>query len=448
MSEISDKLKNEGKLLYSYMAGSHLYGLNTPESDIDEKGVYAVDWKEWNSLHLDYADQVADKKNDVVYYEAQKYAKLLLTSNPTVLEALFAPASAVYYEHPLFTELRDKREIFLTKKAFASFGGYAVSQLHKMRGLNKMIVKPMVERKGILDFTYTFYNQGSTVITNWLNYRALEQRYCGLVNIPNMHDIYGCYYDWGAYWEDHNITIDTYSKIYSSKTPIRLTADIVADIKSENGDVEALQKELWESQLRNQLYFIIDHYRLECADRGGVYSGDTFENFRDWYNKHNVRLDYRGLIKEGDGVMTTELRLTSVSKGEIPICWVSYNEQGFSKHCVDYRNFKEWEKNRNPVRYQSNLNKNYDAKNASHCMRLINMCIELANGEGFNVDRRDIDRDFLLDIKNHKFEYDELMEILTERQRIMDEAIAKSNLPDSIDVNVLNEWLWKVRQTF
>ena len=52
---------------------------------------------------------------------------------------------------------------------------------------------------------------------------------------------------------------------------------------------------------------------------------------------------------------------------------------------------------------------NYDAKNMCECFRLIHMGMEIARGEGVKVNRRNIDREFLLDIKAHKFEYDYLI---------------------------------------
>jgi hypothetical protein len=128
----------------------------------------------------------------------------------------------------------------------------------------------------------------------------------------------------------------------------------------------------------------------------------------------------------------------------MPICWISYNASGFSSHCVDYKNYKDWEKNRNPIRYESNLNQNYDSKNLSHCMRLIRMGKELANGEGFNVYRTN-DRDYLLDIRNHKFEYDEIISKVEQEQLDMDVAAAKSNLKEVLDYNEINELLIKAR---
>ncbi|MBR6432572.1 MAG: nucleotidyltransferase domain-containing protein, partial [Muribaculaceae bacterium] len=35
-----DKIRNDGRLLYEYKRGSHLYGLNTETSDVDTSGVF------------------------------------------------------------------------------------------------------------------------------------------------------------------------------------------------------------------------------------------------------------------------------------------------------------------------------------------------------------------------------------------------------------------------
>ena len=105
---------------------------------------------------------------------------------------------------------------------------------------------------------------------------------------------------------------------------------------------------------------------------------------------------------------------------------------------------KEWEKNRNPVRYESNLGHNYDAKNVMHCMRLVRMAKELAQGKGFNVVRT-WDRDYLLDIRNHKFEYEDVMAQLEKEKSEMEEAIKSCTLPDKVDFDKVNDLLYDVR---
>ena len=309
----------------------------------------------------------------------------------------------------------DNKNEFITKACFAPLFGYAREQIHKARGLNKKIVNPVKERLTPFDFIYTFYNQGSTKIRNWLDYRGLLQKYCGLVNIPNMHDVYGVYYDWGNFFNEENITFEALASVYTSKPT---------------------------QTLINLVEFIIDTYNLKCDCFGDEDYESTINNLRNWFNNQHP-IGYRGMVSEEKD--SNELRLSSVSKGEKPICYVTYNQTGYTKHCLDYKNYKDWEKNRNPIRYESNLNKNYDSKNMMHCTRLIHMGLELAKGEGFNIERT-WDREFLLNIRNHKIEYDELIDYIEQKHQEFNEAIKTSQIKEKIDVDFVNNLLIEVRK--
>lgn len=51
-----------------------------------------------------------------------------------------------------------------------------------------------------------------------------------------------------------------------------------------------------------------------------------------------------------------------------------------------------------------------------------------------------------MNIRNHKYEYDELMGFVKEKKAKMDEAIAKSNLPEHIDKDLVNDILVEIRK--
>ena len=44
-----DVIRQDGRLLYEYIRGSHLYGLNNEDSDIDTSGVYVCTRDEFTS---------------------------------------------------------------------------------------------------------------------------------------------------------------------------------------------------------------------------------------------------------------------------------------------------------------------------------------------------------------------------------------------------------------
>lgn len=433
-----ENIINDNLLIYSYIRGSYSHGLQKEDgsSDVDTASVF-IEPNEWVlGLGLDVQEQIQDERGDNVWYSLKKFMNMLLSSNPTVLESLFIPERCVLYEHPIMTEIKKHRDKFITKACFKPFLGYAYEQIKKARGLHKLFVNPVDTKKEPLDFVYTFYNQGSSNIKNWLEYRGLKQQYCGLVNIPNMHDVYGCYYDWGNFFLNEGIDDESLcdafrgTDVYDDAWKYELK-DIVAEIK-EKGETDILLGRYKFKQISNMVKFICDFYHIE-----GV------TELCEWYNKQKP-IGYKGMVGE-DG-MSNELRLSSVSKGEKPICWVSYNQMGYSKSLLDYKRYQEWLINRNPERYKENKGKQFDRKNVAHAVRLMHMGLEIAKGEGFNVDRTDIDRDFIMNIRLGNTSYDEIITYLESKKGEMEEAMKTSTLPDAIDVDFVNDMLIDIRK--
>ena len=138
------------------------------------------------------------------------------------------------------------------------------------------------------------------------------------------------------------------------------------------------------------------------------------------------------------------------------ICNMCYNDQGYQSHCKQYKEYEDWKRKRNKARYESNMEGEnsgnpdmmYDVKNMYHCFRLIAMAKEIAEGKGVILDRTGIDRDFLLEVRNRKFGYSELMKKLELLKIDMDKAIAVSTIKEDIDFNMVNELLLNVRNNF
>ena len=422
-----ENIEKNNLLLYRYIRGSQCQGTATEKSDIDEGGVYICPPEQLLDLGYNYQEQISNNTNDIVWYEFNKYIKLLLSSNPTILESLFIDDKFVIYEHPIITELKKHKYEFITKQCFKSFIGYSYSQINKAQGLNKKIVNPINERKNILDFCYTFYNQGSTKILNWLNYRGLKQQYCGVVNIPNMHNMFSIFYDWGNFFINENISLSDIKNSLNNENNIK---DIIFNLKNKSIDITT-SIEYKNAQLYNLYNFIIKIYNIN--------------NIEDWYNKQ-IPLGYKGITNLHE--TSNDIRLSSVLKGSIPICYMSYNKDGFIKHCKDYKEYKDWEKNRNPERFKINIehNKNYDSKNLSHAVRLLHTGIEIAKTGKYIVNRENIDRDLLLEIKRGEKSYDELISYIKSKKNEMEQAMKNSSLPDNIDINKINDLVLTIRK--
>ena len=112
-----------GEIIYEYIRGSHLYSTNVETSDEDRGGIYIMPNDCITGLGLDYQNEIKDVSNDKCIWELGRFLELALSSNPTVLEALFVPDDKVFYEHPIVKEIRSHRDEFVTKKCFAPFGG-------------------------------------------------------------------------------------------------------------------------------------------------------------------------------------------------------------------------------------------------------------------------------------------------------------------------------------
>jgi hypothetical protein len=186
------EIKDKGLLLFECISGSKAYGLNTPQSDTDLKGVFFLLKDQFYGM--DYIPQVSNETNDEVYYELGRFIELLCKNNPNILEILASPDDCILYKHPLMDKLHI--DMFLSKLSKDTFAGYAHSQIKKARGYKKKIVNPMdEERKGVLDFCYILEGYSSVPVQEWLEKKGFRQELCGLSSIPHSKGMYALFYD-------------------------------------------------------------------------------------------------------------------------------------------------------------------------------------------------------------------------------------------------------------
>lgn len=179
-------------LLFDAVAGSHAYGTAIEGSDEDRRGVFAAPPS--FLLGLEGIDQVSDEKSDLVYYELGRFVDLLLKNNPNALEVLAMPEDCIRYKHPAF-DLLDPA-LFLSKLCGQTFGGYAMGQIRKARGLNKKIVNPQPEkRKSLAEFCFVLEGQGTRPLEDWLTERGYRSRDCGLVAARHAPNVYAIFHD-------------------------------------------------------------------------------------------------------------------------------------------------------------------------------------------------------------------------------------------------------------
>lgn len=129
-----ERLKNRMILLTT--GGSFAYGTNidTPEhiSDLDIRGIYLNSAQEiltMNCINKPYEN----KETDTVIYPLKQIITLLLNVNPNVIEILGTRKEDLFVCTEEGKLLKDNVDLFLTKRAANSFGGYAISQLRRLQ---------------------------------------------------------------------------------------------------------------------------------------------------------------------------------------------------------------------------------------------------------------------------------------------------------------------------
>ncbi len=127
------------QIVLKTLGGSHAYGLNTPESDMDERGV-ALPKVAW-LLGFSPSGQGAQThesmvNTDLVVHTLGKFCSLALSANPNILDMLFCREEEIIEMTVVGQALRGLREQFLSQRAYKSYAGYAAQQLKRMRNHN------------------------------------------------------------------------------------------------------------------------------------------------------------------------------------------------------------------------------------------------------------------------------------------------------------------------
>lgn len=188
-------------IIYGCIVGSHAYGTNVEGSDIDKKWIYV---QSADSFFTEgYKPQIEISKDEVAY-ELSRFLELIQKANPTMLELLFSPSDCILYQNSVFDALIRMRKSFLTKACRYSFGGYAISQIEKAKGLDKKMnwSDEQKTRKSVLDFCYWLDTGGDDELELRYRSKPIKERFTtqqikmfGLSAIPHTRDLYNVFND-------------------------------------------------------------------------------------------------------------------------------------------------------------------------------------------------------------------------------------------------------------
>ena len=114
-----------------WVVGSHMYGMNTPDSDLDFTGVYH-DFLEYRSPFFDRDATVTSNNNDYSLHTAAKFAKMLVKGNFNAIDLVFHEPVV---SQPFVKGMLDAvRPYVLTRNLARAYMGYVMSQKDRLVG--------------------------------------------------------------------------------------------------------------------------------------------------------------------------------------------------------------------------------------------------------------------------------------------------------------------------
>lgn len=129
------------EIIFPHLAGE-IQGFGTPNKRFGQ----------WQEHHIKdpCAMQGKGRSYDLSVYNVVDYFQLLMQNNPNMVDSIFTPDNCVLHITRIGTMVREKRKLFLHKKCWHTFKGYAFAQMKKIRNKEResSARRELIERYG------------------------------------------------------------------------------------------------------------------------------------------------------------------------------------------------------------------------------------------------------------------------------------------------------------
>ena len=398
--------------MVEHIRGSHLFNLNTEKSDIDLGGIFKLPQKYFLQLH-NPPEEVSDEKHDTSYYELKRYINLACTANPTVLESLYIPDQFIKFKTREYDYLVENRSLFITKKCYWSYSGYAYAQIKKASGKNKKVhsVEKYVNEEGVKLLKKELF--AGKITPEWVKVRFNEHFYKFLVKGN--------------------------SEPVSEETSWKVMDQVLED---EN------VKFMLSPRREAFCYFVatyLDSIEDDTFSRMPFRPSNNFDaSTSDCSSVEHMPNLFR-VYRNGAGIFkNNQMTFTSIPKEREWADFIgvmSYNADDYMKSNKEYLSFWEWCANRNENRWQNDWDKeqNYDCKNMLHTCRLLLEAEYIVKTGELHTYFEGKERDWLMSIRSGKLEYDFILHWADQKLTNLKEQYEKSNLPDQVNMHKIND---------
>jgi uncharacterized protein len=124
--------------LFATLSGAHLYGFESPDSDVDLRGAFVLPLDQVVGLigssetvvrqyHTARTDALSPVEMDLVCHDIHKYCQLIVKRSGEVLEQLYSPL--VVWDSPALHELRDLAKPHILRQCYHHYRGFLGNQL-------------------------------------------------------------------------------------------------------------------------------------------------------------------------------------------------------------------------------------------------------------------------------------------------------------------------------
>lgn len=258
-------------LIVRHLAGSHAYGMSTPESDVDYRGIFFAPEISVRTPFFPMKEVSDATEEDTKYHELTHFMKLVLDCNPNIIETLWVDEDVIEVSSPAYELLRANREQLLSKKAAFTFTGYAFAQLKRIKGHNKWINNPQPEAAPRqIDYISLVQNFTESKVFKL----DFEQFKDGWILFHFGGDIYGMYEREGFTSYNNDFTINPFKEEQAVNNPF----------VDETGQFRKHPKYI--------VKFNREHYKQDK---------ETWKNYWGWKNNRNEK---RSVLEEQFGYDT------------------------------------------------------------------------------------------------------------------------------------------------
>jgi hypothetical protein len=381
------------RTIFLVMSGSHAYGMATPTSDYDYRGIAIAPTSSYIGL-LDKFEQCVDSDKgkhvythypvgmlqddprvegsregmapDMQIMELSKFVRLAMDNNPSILEILFTDPKHYVICNPIMETILEKRDSIISKQAKARFCGYALQQLNRIKRHRRWLEDPPDHQPTRVEF-----------------------------GLPET----------GLLSPDQIGAAD--ALIVKEIDELMLRQDDLDEnlkIEISNG-IHKIINAVWRALHNTEIP--IGHDKMFESIQDATFWGLAME---------------KGFTDNFLAVLAAEKRYRAAKR--------------------EWDQYQNWLATRNPARAELEAKHKYDTKHGSHLVRLLRMAREIIETGKVNVLRPDAEE--LLAIRNGAMTYEQLVEMAEREDLALDVSLKKSKLRSKPDVHLFDDLVRKM----